>query len=293
MQVQIVKKSNKWECKMCGEKQSVKQVYGRGSGKDCRAHVQKLNELRLKKEEFIDPSLENCNYQNNECAFQSVDLEDGSLATKLCQQTPKLSNESDEPSYPMKRNSKWSEFLASGSSTSSDDDDDAMDQSHFKPHRGDNSRKIIKKQKIASRHGEQFKLENKWNNFASNASIVAFTLDLIVAGTGGSVSSAVARCFSIDSAMPFAFSKGGRFSSRWHRSCCRSLVSSSTFTRAVVMGVVVMGRSFCIKVEFNCFLLFIAFLRVCRVGSLLSVKFCELIISFCLLLNNFIFLVHI
>nr|CAD7398327.1 unnamed protein product [Timema cristinae] len=138
--VQIVKKSNKWECKMCGEKQSVKQVYGRGSGKDCRAHVQKLNELRLKKEEFIDPSLENCNYQNNECAFQSVDLEDGSLATKLCQQTSKLSNENGK-------------IL------------------NLRPDR------------------------------------VAFTLDLIVAGTGGSVSSAVARCSSIDSAMPFAFSK--------------------------------------------------------------------------------------
>nr|CAD7437458.1 unnamed protein product [Timema bartmani] len=340
IEVQIVKKSNKWECKMCGEKQSVKQVYGRGSCKDCRAHVQKLNELRLKKEEFIDPSLEKCDYQNNECSFQSVNLEAGSVATKLCRQTPKLSNENDEPSYPKKRNSKWNEFLASSSSASSDDDD-AMDQSHFKPHRGDNSREKIKKQKIASRHEEQFKLENKWDNFASNDSKVcaedssvhlnmskepttywramegnvAFTLDLIVAGAGVSVS-AVARCSSIDSAMPFAFSKfpdtlsivsvdptsmialllsknglgstarmdllnkmtvridifiplinlsslilrrasfaisfssllvklqrGGRFSIRWHRSRRRSLVSPSTFTRAVVMGVVVMKHT--------------------------------------------------
>ncbi|XP_069676650.1 uncharacterized protein [Periplaneta americana] len=50
-QVHIVKKSNKWECKICGEKQSIKKVYGRGSGKDCRLHVQKLNEMHMKETE--------------------------------------------------------------------------------------------------------------------------------------------------------------------------------------------------------------------------------------------------
>ena len=38
-----VKKSKKWACKVCGEKQSVKKVYAQGSGQDCRKHVQKLN----------------------------------------------------------------------------------------------------------------------------------------------------------------------------------------------------------------------------------------------------------
>ncbi|XP_022083432.1 MRN complex-interacting protein-like isoform X2 [Acanthaster planci] len=42
-QVQQVKKAHKWACKMCGEKQSLKKEYGRGSGADCRRHVQKLN----------------------------------------------------------------------------------------------------------------------------------------------------------------------------------------------------------------------------------------------------------
>ncbi|KAJ8337832.1 hypothetical protein SKAU_G00367980 [Synaphobranchus kaupii] len=45
-QVHQVKKSKKWNCKMCGEKQSLVKVYGRGSGADCRRHVQKLNSLR-------------------------------------------------------------------------------------------------------------------------------------------------------------------------------------------------------------------------------------------------------
>ncbi|XP_046674113.1 MRN complex-interacting protein isoform X1 [Homalodisca vitripennis] len=50
-QSHIVKKTNKWTCKVCGEKQTVKKVYGRGSGKDCRVHTQKLNGLKGEKEQ--------------------------------------------------------------------------------------------------------------------------------------------------------------------------------------------------------------------------------------------------
>jgi hypothetical protein len=46
-QVDIVKKLNKkWQCKVCGEKQSVKKVYATGSGADCRSVVQNLNMQR-------------------------------------------------------------------------------------------------------------------------------------------------------------------------------------------------------------------------------------------------------
>ncbi|XP_021955852.1 MRN complex-interacting protein-like [Folsomia candida] len=45
-QVHIVKKAKKWECKLCGTKQSVIQVFGTGSGAECRILVQKLNESR-------------------------------------------------------------------------------------------------------------------------------------------------------------------------------------------------------------------------------------------------------
>ncbi|XP_048459547.1 MRN complex-interacting protein [Rhincodon typus] len=41
-----VKKSKKWNCKLCEAKQSVLKVYGQGSGADCRRHVQKLNMLQ-------------------------------------------------------------------------------------------------------------------------------------------------------------------------------------------------------------------------------------------------------
>ncbi|XP_069105847.1 uncharacterized protein [Argopecten irradians] len=45
-QVHQVKKANKWSCKMCGEKQSIIKVFGRGAAADCRHHVQRLNTLR-------------------------------------------------------------------------------------------------------------------------------------------------------------------------------------------------------------------------------------------------------
>ncbi|CAG4924091.1 unnamed protein product [Colias eurytheme] len=48
-QIHQTKKSNKWECKMCGEKQSIKRHYGIGTGKECRMHVQKLNKMQAEK----------------------------------------------------------------------------------------------------------------------------------------------------------------------------------------------------------------------------------------------------
>ncbi|XP_047411092.1 MRN complex-interacting protein isoform X2 [Sciurus carolinensis] len=45
-QAHQVKKSLKWTCKACGEKQSFMRAYGEGSGADCRRHVQKLNLLQ-------------------------------------------------------------------------------------------------------------------------------------------------------------------------------------------------------------------------------------------------------
>jgi len=42
-QVDIVKKSNKWQCKVCGDKQSIKKVFCTGTGAECRSAVQQLN----------------------------------------------------------------------------------------------------------------------------------------------------------------------------------------------------------------------------------------------------------
>ena len=46
-QVDINKKStNKWTCKLCGNKQTLKQVFFEGDSKDCRERVKLLNGMR-------------------------------------------------------------------------------------------------------------------------------------------------------------------------------------------------------------------------------------------------------
>ncbi|KAM6299608.1 LOW QUALITY PROTEIN: MRN complex-interacting protein [Aegotheles albertisi] len=52
-QVQQAKRSGKWSCNVCGQKQAVQKIYGQGSGLDCRHHVQKLNLLQGEAEEAI------------------------------------------------------------------------------------------------------------------------------------------------------------------------------------------------------------------------------------------------
>ncbi|XP_075622637.1 MRN complex-interacting protein isoform X2 [Balearica regulorum gibbericeps] len=47
------KRSGKWSCSVCGQRQAVQKVYGQGSGLDCRHHVQKLNLLQGEAEEAI------------------------------------------------------------------------------------------------------------------------------------------------------------------------------------------------------------------------------------------------
>ncbi|XP_039736178.1 MRN complex-interacting protein isoform X2 [Pteropus medius] len=67
-QAHQVKKSHKWTCKACGEKQSFLRTYGEGSGADCRRHVQKLNLLQGQISEMSLRSLEepiNANDEKN------------------------------------------------------------------------------------------------------------------------------------------------------------------------------------------------------------------------------------
>eukprot|EP00075_Anas_platyrhynchos_P035057 XP_027324310.1 MRN complex-interacting protein [Anas platyrhynchos] len=52
-QAQQAKRSAKWSCSVCGQRQALLKVYGRGSGRDCRHHVQKLNSLQAEAEEAI------------------------------------------------------------------------------------------------------------------------------------------------------------------------------------------------------------------------------------------------
>ena len=52
------KKSAKWQCKLCGERQSLKQVFARGSGPECRKAVQELNLKRMEVGRLEEQKLE-------------------------------------------------------------------------------------------------------------------------------------------------------------------------------------------------------------------------------------------
>ncbi|XP_077288326.1 uncharacterized protein LOC143912810 [Arctopsyche grandis] len=110
-QVQIVKKSNKWECKMCGIKQSLKQVYGKGTSKDCRHHAQKLNELRIIGEFPIANSID------SEITVDSnnVTVDDANNSSEIGISNPKVPN-------------KWSKYIDEEiAEKANDDDGDVVD----------------------------------------------------------------------------------------------------------------------------------------------------------------------
>lgn len=90
MQVHQTKKSNKWECKLCGEKQSIKRHFGLGTGKECRLHVQKLNGIKGEVVEINEAA------KLNESSDDDVSNEGTGVPNK--RQTHNLK-------------SKWSEFV--------------------------------------------------------------------------------------------------------------------------------------------------------------------------------------
>ncbi|KAM6474590.1 MRN complex-interacting protein [Liasis olivaceus] len=74
-QVQQIKKSRKWNCKICNEKQSILRVFGQGSGADCRRHVQKLNLLQGEQDQTPVNKLR--------CKEESVQIGDENVAVNI------------------------------------------------------------------------------------------------------------------------------------------------------------------------------------------------------------------
>lgn len=95
-QVHPMKKSNQWNCKVCYEKQSVKQVCFQGTAVECREHTQKLNLLNRKMDSVKENEME--------------------LVTEIKNE---ISNNPQIPST-----SKWTEFLPKNEQEKMDDDID-------------------------------------------------------------------------------------------------------------------------------------------------------------------------
>ncbi|XP_037719451.1 MRN complex-interacting protein [Drosophila subpulchrella] len=89
-QVDIVKKANKWQCKICRQKQNLLKEFFRGSGPECRAKVQQLNLERGLQEEKLEEDL-------FLTAQEQVDQMENSLEK--------------QNSTPQKKMNKWADYV--------------------------------------------------------------------------------------------------------------------------------------------------------------------------------------
>lgn len=101
MQVHIVKKTNKWECKLCGVKQSIIQVFGNGSSKECRIHVQKLNKSRFNSGSVL---------QNDD--FTLYDSKENTLMNETISKQSENNNSSlSENGFVVGEKNKWNKYV--------------------------------------------------------------------------------------------------------------------------------------------------------------------------------------
>ncbi|KAM4826966.1 MRN complex-interacting protein [Thomomys bottae] len=132
-QAHQVKKSRKWTCKACGEKQSLLRTYGEGSGAECRRHVQKLNLLQgqaselplscLKAASEVHPSGEGQAQDENASlqGLQGTEQQGSSLQSSAHYHTSELGGPQWKPapaSYSKNPSSKWARFLSSPGNSS-------------------------------------------------------------------------------------------------------------------------------------------------------------------------------
>ncbi|XP_030314802.1 MRN complex-interacting protein [Calypte anna] len=107
-QVQQAKRSGKWSCSVCGQRQAVQKVYGQGSGLDCRHHVQKLNLLQGEAEEAVG--------WTSWCTEESVN---GSKNTAV------LCEDSSVQQEARAEVSRWSKYLDKDSEDQEDGEEEA------------------------------------------------------------------------------------------------------------------------------------------------------------------------
>ncbi|XP_048175384.1 MRN complex-interacting protein isoform X1 [Corvus hawaiiensis] len=107
-QGQQAKRSGRWSCSVCGQRQAVQKVYGQGSGLECRRHVQKLNLLQGEAEEALG--------WTSWCAEESVN--DSKNRAAQCE-------DSSVQQEGRTEGSRWSKYLDQKSEDQEDDEEEA------------------------------------------------------------------------------------------------------------------------------------------------------------------------
>ncbi|XP_005053501.2 PREDICTED: UPF0544 protein C5orf45 homolog, partial [Ficedula albicollis] len=105
-QGQQAKRSGRWSCSVCGQRQALQKVYGQGSGLECRRHVQKLNLLQGEAEEAlgwtswcVEDSVndsKNRAAQYEDCSLQQEGRTEGSRWSKYLDQESEDQEDEEE-----------------------------------------------------------------------------------------------------------------------------------------------------------------------------------------------------
>ncbi|XP_066053015.1 MRN complex-interacting protein [Chamaea fasciata] len=107
-QGQQAKRSRRWSCSVCGQRQAVQKVYGQGSGLECRRHIQKLNLLQGEAEEALGWTSWHVEDSVNDSRNRAAQHEDSSV-----QQEGRTEG------------SRWSKYLDQESEDQEDDEEEA------------------------------------------------------------------------------------------------------------------------------------------------------------------------
>ncbi|KAM4764175.1 MRN complex-interacting protein isoform 4-T4 [Cyanocitta cristata] len=107
-QGQQAKRSGRWSCSVCGQRQAVQKVYGQGSGLECRRHVQKLNLLQGEAEEALG--------WTSWCAEDSVNDSKNRAAQR---------EDSSVQQEGRTEGSRWTKYLDQKSEDQEDDEEEA------------------------------------------------------------------------------------------------------------------------------------------------------------------------
>lgn len=104
-----MKKAQKWQCKMCGENQTLQTEYSRGSAKDCRLQVQKLN------------------IANAENAAQKYQLAEKVLSGEI--HLPENSDDNEKSGISFTGSSKWADLIDQESGDKIEESEDTNTES--------------------------------------------------------------------------------------------------------------------------------------------------------------------
>ncbi|XP_057890827.1 MRN complex-interacting protein [Melospiza georgiana] len=113
-QGQQAKRSGRWSCSVCGQRQAVQKVYGQGSGLECRRHVQKLNLLQGEAEEALGWTPWCVEDSVNDSKNRAAQHEDSSV-----QQEGRTEG------------SRWSKYLDQESEDQEDEEEAALERQQF------------------------------------------------------------------------------------------------------------------------------------------------------------------